>query len=140
MLEIPIGGGKKVQLDFPEIKATAVLIAAGVIIVLVGVLTSFYTVQADEEGVVLRFGKYQSTQSPGLHFKMPFFIDKVEKVEVLRQMKQEFGFGTGGNTNRFQYVGEGEQEQEKKMVTGDLNAARVEWVIQYRIKIGRAHV
>ena len=133
MLEIPLGGGKKIQLDFPEITTRTVLIGAGLLLALVGGLTSFYTVQADEEGVVLRFGKYQSTQSPGLHFKMPFFIDRVEKVEVLRQMKQEFGFGTGGNTNRFQYVGDSEQEQEKKMVTGDLNAARVEWVIQYRI-------
>ncbi len=133
MLEIPLGGGKKIQLDFPEITTRTVLIGAGLLLALVGGVTSFYTVQADEEGVVLRFGKYQSTQSPGLHFKMPFFIDRVEKVEVLRQMKQEFGFGTGGNTNRFQYVGDSEQEQEKKMVTGDLNAARVEWVIQYRI-------
>ena len=133
MLEIPLGGGKKIQLDFPEITTRTVLIGAGLLLALVGGVTSFYTVQADEEGVVLRFGKYQSTQSPGLHFKMPFFIDRVEKVEVLRQMKQEIGFGTGGNTNRFQYVGDSEQEQEKKMVTGDLNAARVEWVIQYRI-------
>jgi len=126
-------GGTKVQVDLPRFQSQAVLIGGGIILALVGLLTSIYTVQADEEGVVLRFGKYQSTQSPGLHFKLPFFIDKVEKVEVLRQMKQEFGFGTGGNTNRFQYAGDSEQEQEKKMVTGDLNAARVEWVIQYRI-------
>lgn len=133
MLEFNVGGGKKVQVDIPDFKPQMILIGFAVVGVLVGVVTSIYTVQADEEGVVLRFGKYQSTQSPGLHFKMPFFIDRVEKVEVLRQMKQEFGFGTGGNTNRFQYVGDSEQEQEKKMVTGDLNAARVEWVIQYRI-------
>ena len=133
MLEFNVGGGKKVQVDIPDFKPQMILIGFAVVGVLVGVGTSIYTVQADEEGVVLRFGKYQSTQSPGLHFKMPFFIDRVEKVEVLRQMKQEFGFGTGGNTNRFQYVGDSEQEQEKKMVTGDLNAARVEWVIQYRI-------
>ena len=133
MLEFNVGGGKKVQVDIPDFKPQMILIGFAVVGVLVGVLTSIYTVQADEEGVVLRFGKYQSTQSPGLHFKMPFFIDRVEKVEVLRQMKQEFGFGTGGNTNRFQYVGDSEQDQEKKMVTGDLNAARVEWVIQYRI-------
>lgn len=132
-MEFDVGGGKKLQLDFPEFKPQMVLIGFAVVGLLVGAFTSIYTVQADEEGVVLRFGKYQSTQSPGLHLKWPFFIDKVEKVEVLRQMKQEFGFGTGGNTNRFQYAGDSEQEQEKKMVTGDLNAARVEWVIQYRI-------
>jgi membrane protease subunit HflK len=64
---------------------------------------------------------------------LPFFIDKVEKVEVKRQMKQEFGFGTEDATNRFQFAGDSEQEKEKQMVTGDLNAARVDWVIQYRI-------
>ena len=132
MLEIDIGG-KKVQLDFPEIKARFVLTGIVIVFIAVGLLTSFYTVQADEHGVVLRFGKYEKTESPGLHFKLPFFIDRVEKVEVLRQMKQEFGFGTRGNTNLNQYSGESDQEQEKKMVTGDLNAARVEWVVQYRI-------
>ena len=132
MLEIDIGG-KKVQLDFPEIKARFVLTGIVIVFIAVGLLTSFYTVQADEEGVVLRFGRYEKTEAPGLHFKLPFFIDKVEKVEVLRQMKQEFGFGTRGNTNLNQYSGDSDQEQEKKMVTGDLNAARVEWVVQYRI-------
>jgi membrane protease subunit HflK len=80
---------------------------------------------------VLRFGKYIKTESPGLHLKMPFFIDRAERVKVRRQMKQEFGFGTRENTNRSQWTNE--QEQEKQMVTGDLNAARVEWVVQYRI-------
>mgnify|MGYP001171628916 FL=1 len=133
MLEIDIGGGRKIQLDFPGFKPQIVLIGFAVVSVLVGVLTSIYTIKAEEEGVVLRFGKYQSTQKPGLHFKMPFFIDKVEKVAVLRQQKQEYGFGTPRNTNRSQWTGPSEQEKEKKMVTGDLNAARVDWVIQYRI-------
>ena len=132
MLEIDLGG-KKVQLNFPEFKASFVVMGIVAFLIAVGLLTSFYTVQADEEGGVLRFGKYEKTESPGRHCKLPFFIDRVEKVEVLRQMKQEFGFGTRGNTNPNQYTGDSEQEQEKKMVTGDLNAARVEWVVQYRI-------
>ena len=140
MLEIDIGGGRKIQLDLPEINARVVLFALGGILVLVGLLTSVYTVQTEEEGVVLRFGKYQSTQVPGLHFKLPFFIDRVEKVAVERQMKQEFGFGTPGNTNPNQYEGKAEQEQEKKMVTGDLNAARVEWVVQYRVSQPREYL
>lgn len=120
-------------MDIPDFKPQMILIGFAVVGVLVGALTAIYSVQANEEGVVLRFGKYQSTQSPGLHFKLPFFIDKVEKVEVKRQMKQEFGFGTEDATNRFQFAGDSEQEKEKQMVTGDLNAARVDWVIQYRI-------
>jgi membrane protease subunit HflK len=93
--------------------------------------TSIYTVQAESQGVVLRFGKYVKTVDPGLRFKFPFGIDRVDKVPVKRQLKQEFGFGTAGATDRTQFSSE--QEQERSMVTGDLNAATVEWIIQYRI-------
>jgi membrane protease subunit HflK len=130
MLEIDVGG-KKVQIEFPKVQLRFVLAGIVILLLAVGALTSIYTVQADEEGIVLRFGKYIKTESPGLHLKMPFFIDRAERVKVRRQMKQEFGFGTRENTNRSQWTNE--QEQEKQMVTGDLNAARVEWVVQYRI-------
>jgi membrane protease subunit HflK len=60
-------------------------------------------------------------------------VDKSYSVQVERQMKQEFGFGTDNSSNPWQYGAEDEQEQEKNMVTGDLNAALVEWVVQYRI-------
>ena len=63
---------------------------------------------------------------------MPFGIDDVSLVPVRRQLKQEFGFGTPGATNETQVSTE--QEQERSMVTGDLNAATVEWIIQYRIR------
>lgn len=104
------------------------------IIVLVGLFTSFYTVSADSQAVVLRFGKPIGTSPPGLHFKLPFGIDTALNVEVERQLKQEFGFATGGATNPWQYSEPGEQALEKSMVTGDLNAALVEWVVQYRIE------
>ena len=55
-------------------------------------------------------------------------------VEVTRQLQQEFGFGTAGATNPWQFTDSSEQELEKSMVTGDLNAALVEWVVQYRIE------
>lgn len=100
---------------------------------------SFYTVQAEEVAVVLRFGKYQSTQEPGLRFKVPF-VDQALIVPVRRQMKQEFGFGTPGATNRYQFRRAPEQESEKQMVTGDLNAALVEWVVQYRISEPREYL
>ncbi|MEM1084698.1 MAG: FtsH protease activity modulator HflK [Verrucomicrobiota bacterium] len=100
----------------------------------IGVLTSFYTVQAEEVGVVTRFGKYTSTQPPGLHFKIPYGIDRVEPVAIERQLKQEFGFATQGATNRWQFASDRrERDYEKEMVTGDLNSALVEWVVQYRI-------
>ncbi len=103
-----------------------------ILFVIWALLSTYYTVPPDSVGVVLRFGKYQSTQEPGLHFKLPFGIDEVEKVPVKRQLKLEFGFGTRGSTNADQ-VGD-DQQAEKSMVTGDLNAALVEWVVQYRIE------
>ena len=103
-------------------------------IVLIGITTSFYTVPADSQAVVLRFGKVHTTANPGLHFKLPYGIDKTLMVEVTRQLQQEFGFGTPGATNPWQFTDSDEQELERSMVTGDLNAALVEWVVQYRVE------
>ncbi|MBX3740018.1 MAG: FtsH protease activity modulator HflK [Akkermansiaceae bacterium] len=111
-------------------------ILAGIVVLILllsGLFSSFYTVPAESQAVVLRFGKPIRTSKPGLHFKIPFGVDKSYAVQVERQMKQEFGFGTDNSTNPWQYGAEDEQEQEKNMVTGDLNAALVEWVVQYRI-------
>jgi modulator of FtsH protease HflK len=96
-------------------------------------LTSYYTVAADSEGVVLRFGKYMKTVEPGLHFKAPFGIDTVAIIPTRRQLKLEFGFTTPGYlTNPIQPSQD--PMEEKSMVTGDLNAVLVEWVVQYRIE------
>ncbi|MFK7739727.1 MAG: FtsH protease activity modulator HflK [Planctomycetota bacterium] len=102
-----------------------------VIVLIALVMTTYYTVPPDSQGVVLRFGKLKSIEEPGLHFKLPFGIDTVATVPVKRQLKLEFGFSTPNFTNRDQ-VGR-EAQKEKSMVTGDLNAALVEWVVQYRI-------
>jgi membrane protease subunit HflK len=93
--------------------------------------TSYYTVPADSIAVVQRFGKYIDTAEPGLHFKIPGGVDKVTLVPVRRQQKLEFGYGTANASNPYQDSQEPQQEQD--MVTGDLNSARVEWVVQYRI-------
>src|SRR5215469_15247254 len=106
--------------------------AIAVVLLLMGVLlTSYYTVGAESEAVVLRFGRFLKTVEPGLHFKLPFGIDAVTVLPTRRQLKLEFGFSTAGYTNPIQ-AGKDAQE-ERSMVTGDLNAALVEWVVQYRI-------
>lgn len=115
------------------------LVVVGLIVV-AGGLTSFYTVPADSEAVVLRFGEPIATSKPGLHFKLPFGIDHAIRVEVTRQLQQEFGYGTAGATNPWQFTNTTEQELEKSMVTGDLNAALVEWVVQYRIEDPRQYL
>jgi membrane protease subunit HflK len=102
-----------------------------VLLLLIGVFTTYYTVPSDSVGVVLRFGRYSSTQEPGLHFKVPFGVDEVWTLPVKRQLKLEFGFGSRDYSNDDQ-VGE-EPEGEKSMVTGDLSAALVEWIVQYRV-------
>ena len=81
--------------------------------------------------MVLRFGKFLKTVPPGLHFKLPLGIDQATILPTNRQLKLEFGFSTPGYTNPAQPSRE--PQEEKSMVTGDLNAALVEWVIQYRI-------
>jgi modulator of FtsH protease HflK len=102
-----------------------------VALLLIGALTTYYTVPSDSVGVLMRFGAYSSTQEPGLHFKLPFGIDEVAIVPVQRQLKLEFGFVSQDWTNPDQAPED--PEQERSMVTGDLNAALIEWVVQYRI-------
>jgi modulator of FtsH protease HflK len=108
----------------------AVLIA---LIAAVVVWTAFYTVPAQSEGVVLRFGRFSHVVPSGLHFKIPLGVDGVVLVPVKRQLKQEFGFGTAGSSNPWQISEEKDWGEAKAMVTGDLNVALVEWVIQYRV-------
>ncbi|MEM7601718.1 MAG: FtsH protease activity modulator HflK [Verrucomicrobiota bacterium] len=126
-------GNEIVELKPPSFGSKPFLAVVAAIVLIIAGLGSFYTVQVEEAGVVLRFGKHIDTVEPGLHFKLPFGIDQVITVPVRRQQKQEFGFGTAGNSNPNQWTSPAEMELEKNMVTGDLNAALVEWVIQYRI-------
>ncbi len=105
---------------------------SSIILLVILAYTSVYTVEGESQGIVLRFGKFVHTVEPGLRFKIPFGIDRVSIVPVKRQLKQEFGFGTEGASNPTQFSSE--QVEERSMVTGDLNAATVEWIIQYRIR------
>ncbi len=88
--------------DMPHVPRIPVRSIAGIlafVLLIVLVWTSYYTVQAESEGVVLRFGRFLKTVEPGLHFKLPFGIDQVEVVPTRRQLKLEFGFFTPGYTN-----------------------------------------
>ena len=111
---------------------TPFIIIAAVGLIGYTLYTISYTVPSDSVGIVQRFGKYSSERTSGLHFKIPLGIDEVTILPVKRQLKQEFGFATDGATN-FTQTGTDDLEQQRQMVTGDLNAALVEWVIQYRI-------
>ncbi|MCH6256520.1 FtsH protease activity modulator HflK [Puniceicoccaceae bacterium K14] len=136
---------KQIQIDLPDglkdLKGTigSLVTILLIMLVIVGGFTSFYTVPAESQGVVLRFGKYVRTSPAGLHFKLPFGIEQKYVLPVERQLQLEFGFGTPGGTNPAQFSNSrAGQLEERNMVTGDLNAATVEWTVQYRIADPRA--
>jgi len=131
-LEQLIGQGQeRLKQIMPGGGPRSVIIAAILAVLVVGAWTAYYTVPSDSVAVVQRFGKYLKEVQPGLHFKFPLGIDVATIVPVKRQLKQEFGFTTPGATDPYQSPVDGKRETE--MVTGDLNAALVEWVVQYRI-------
>lgn len=109
-----------------------IVVGVGAILVLIAATTSVYTVAADEEGVVLRFGRHTGANAmSGLNWKIPFGIDDVNLVNVQRVFTEEFTAGTlsrsGGRGSR------GSRSAELLMFTGDQNIASVEWIVQYQI-------
>ncbi len=119
----------------PAIKPPSPYAMGGIALVFVllfAVMSSYYTINPEEAGVLLRFGKYVDTTGPGLHFKLPLGIDRVIKVQYTTIRKAEFGYRTlraGINTS---YSKEGYQ-YESHMLTGDLNVAEVSWSVQYKV-------
>jgi modulator of FtsH protease HflK len=103
------------------------------LVVLILVLTSIRTVGPEKEGVVLMLGKYNRTVQPGLNFILPFGLEKMYKIPVQRQLKQEFGFRTVSTSSLKTQYAKTAYADESLMLTGDLNLADVEWVVQYRI-------
>lgn len=116
----------------PSFILTAVLLIA----VLLLASTGFFIVDQTEDSVITRFGKYQTTVGPGLHFKIPFGVDKSYNVPTKVVQTEQFGFRTleGGVKNTY----ENNNTQESTMLTGDLNIVDVEWIIQYRINDPKA--
>lgn len=117
-----------------------VLVAAALVIVLV-LSTTFYRIDASDEGVVLRFGKHVQTTPPGLHWKLPWPVERVYEVPVQRVQTLEFGFETerAGRVTQFAPAGV-EQLNVAEMLTGDLNLANVEWIVQYRVSDSAAYL
>jgi membrane protease subunit HflK len=109
--------------------------------VLLLVWTSYYQIEPAEVGVVQRFGRYARTTDPGPHLMFPFGIETVTKVPVQRQLKMEFGFRTMRPGVRSAFApASPETVGEAVMLTGDLNVAVVEWIVQYRIRDARAYL
>ena len=120
------------RLNLPPLSRGLVTIGIVAIIAASIAFSTFYQVQPEEVGVVLRFGRYVRTTPPGLRVKIPF-IEDVLKVPVQRQLKQEFGFRTVTAGIRSEFSADRRFAGEAVMLTGDLNVAVVEWIVQYRV-------
>ncbi|GMO12994.1 MAG: FtsH protease activity modulator HflK [Treponemataceae bacterium] len=101
-----------------------------VILVFIG-FTGFYFVDATSQAVITRFGKYIKTVDDGLHFKIPFGVDKSYIIQTTIYQTEQFGFRTvkSGVSNQYK----NNITKESTMLTGDLNIVDVEWIIQFRI-------
>lgn len=102
----------------------------------VALSSTWFTIDPEEAGIVLRFGRVMRQVPSGLHMKLPYPIERVLKVPVERQLKEEFGFRTqevGGSSASSTYSDE-DLTAESLMLTGDLNVAVVEWTAQYRVR------
>jgi len=126
-------GGETVELPASFNPKTIGIVAVAIFFLIV-LFGSVYQIEPEEVGVVLQFGKYVRTSEPGLHFKLPFGMERQIKVPIQRQLKMEFGFRTARAGINSQYNRNSQTMREAIMLTGDLNVAVVEWIVQYKIK------
>jgi membrane protease subunit HflK len=107
------------------------LLAGGVFVL--WMLSGIYIVDPDEEGIVLRFGKYHRTVPPGPHYRVPYPIESVDTPKVTQVQRVEVGFRslarTGGGQPQVRAVPE-----EAYTLTGDENIVNVQFSVQYRIR------
>lgn len=124
----------QLEIKLPKISKNIIKLGIIGVVVLILLAGSFYQIDPEEVGIILQFGKFVRTTNPGLHLKLPLGIEKLMKVPVQRQLKQEFGFRTMRAGIQTQYAVTPASLNESVMLTGDLNVAVVEWIVQYKIK------
>lgn len=123
---------EKVLRQLQALKSSAFSYLIPILLIIAGI-GSFYTVQPDEEAVVIRFGKHLENNQPGLHFKIPFGVDKIIKVKTKVVHEEQFGFRTVSTRNKRTTYSNRNFDYESLMLTGDLNVAEVQWAVQYQI-------
>ena len=117
-------GMRPEDIPWDRILMIAPLVIVGLMIVYLSV-TCVYTVDTHEEAVVMRWGKYRGTVPSGLHFRIPL-VDQVLKVSVQeRSLRLPFGLGPERPLD--------DAEEHTLMLTGDLNAAVVEWTVRWKV-------
>jgi membrane protease subunit HflK len=103
------------------------------LVILILLWSTWYTVPPEATAVVQRFGRVTRTAGPGLHFKVPLGVERVQVVPTARVLKEEFGFRALAAGQRPQQQ-RGDLSDESLMLTGDLNVIDVRWIVQYRVE------
>lgn len=135
---------REIQLEFRKediAKATRIVAIAFIVLAVVIVGSkSFYTVQPNEQAVVLRFGRYSSTELPGLHFAIPF-VDTVLTADV-RERTIRLPFGTENYSANVPRDARFEDSNgvSDLMLTGNLNPVSVEWTVQWQVSDARDYL
>ena len=122
----PPGGKGKKPTDFKKVGRTVIIIAV-IVLLLIGAGTCFYTVDDKQQAVVTTFGKVTDITDAGVHFMLPFGIQKVQKVDVNVYQKIELGYSTDPNGA---YT---VNANESTMITGDYNIVNVDFFVEYKI-------
>jgi len=131
--EVVVDGNNPYSYDLKNLPIRKIKINAFVVVGLLFVLTCFFTIDPDEMGVIQRFGRHVRTVEPGLNMRLPFGIERVTKVRVKTVFREEFGFRTLQQGISARYAARSFDE-ESLMLTGDLNIASLEWIVQYQIQ------
>ena len=119
----PQNDGSKPKPNFKKMGASA-LIAALAIAIGMAAMTCFYTVDDKQQAVVTTFGKVTEVTEAGVHFKLPFGIQHVDKVDVNVYQKIELGYSSDGSHT---------PSNESAMITGDYNIVNVDFFVEYKI-------
>ena len=112
----------------PDLKRAlrTVLVVVLTVMVLLMAGTCFYTVNDKQQAVVTTFGKVTDIADAGVHFKIPFGIQQVEKVDVNVYQKIELGYSSSGDHYNV-------NNSESTMITGDYNIVNVDFFVEYKI-------
>ena len=112
------------EIKLPKLKPGIFIAIALVAAVLFASLSCFYTVDDKQQAVVTTFGKVTNITDAGFHFKLPFGIQQVEKVDVNVYQHIELGYRSGTDQTVI---------EEASMITGDYNIVNVDFFIEYKI-------
>ena len=105
-----------------------------IVLIIIWALTGLYRVLPDEQGVVLRFGKFVSTTQPGLNYHIPYPIENVFTPKVTKVNRMDIGFRSGSETGFSSGGGVADVPEESLMLTGDENIVNIDFSVFWVIK------